>query len=63
MHGYYESKINNDTQIEKHLEQLLEKDEFMISELENCLSTIQHQELRTKYLKNKRARDSGKTCD
>ena len=34
-----------------------------MSQLENYLSTIQDQELPTKYLKDKRARESGKTPD
>ena len=39
------------------------KDKFITSQLENYLSTIQDQELPTKYLKNNRARDSGKIPD
>ena len=35
----------------------------MTSQLENYHSTIQDQELVTKYLKNKKARESGKTPD
>ena len=61
MHGYYERKIVNDTQIDKQLSNLWKKDKFVTSQLENYHSTIQDQELLTKYLKNKRARDSGKT--
>ena len=39
------------------------KDKFVTSELENYLSAMKDQELPTKYLKNKRARDTGKTPD
>ena len=63
MHGYYERKINKDTQIDKHLSNYWKKDRFVTLQLENYLSTIQDQELRIKCLKNKRARDSGKTPD
>ena len=35
----------------------------MTSELENDLPTIQEQKLCTKYLKNKRALDSGKSSN
>ena len=63
MHGYYKRKINNNAQIEKHLSNSWKKDKFVTSQLENYHSTIQDQELRTKYLKNKRARDSAKTTD
>ena len=63
MHGYYERKINNDTQMDKHLSNYLKKDKFVTSQQENYLSTIQDQELPTKYLRYKRARDSRKTSD
>ena len=56
MHGYYERKIDNDTQIYKHLSNYWKKDKFVTSQQENYLSTIQDQEL-------PRARDSGKTPD
>ena len=39
------------------------KDKFVKSQLQNYNPKIQDQELPTKYLKNKRARDSGKTPD
>ena len=51
MHGYYERKIVNDTQIDKHLSNSWKKDKFVTSQLENYYSTIQDQELPTKYLK------------
>ena len=61
MHGYYDRKIDNDTQIDKHLSSYWEKDKFIMTLQENYFATIQDQELPTKYLKNKRAQDSGKT--
>ena len=61
MHVYYERKINSDTQIDKHLNTYWKKDKFITSQQENYLSTVQDQELPTKYLRCKRARDSGKT--
>ena len=63
MHGYYDCKINNNTQIDKHLNNYQKKDKSMTSELENYLPTIQEQKLCTKYLKNKRALDSGKSSN
>ena len=63
MYGYYERKIANDTQTDKHLSNSWKRDKSVTSQLENYLSTIQDQELPTKHLKNRRARDSGKTPD
>ena len=60
MHGYYDRKIANDTQIDKHLSNLWKKKKFVTSHLENYHATIQDQALPTKHLKDKRARDSGK---
>ena len=60
MYGYYDRKIANDTQIDKHLSNLWKKNKFVTSQLKNYYATIQNQELQTKYLKDKRARDSGK---
>ena len=51
IHRYYERKIVNDTQIDKHLSNSWKKDKFVASQLENYYSTIQDQELPTKYLK------------
>ena len=61
MHEYDERKINNDTQIDKHFSTYWKKDKFITSQQEHYLSTVQDQELPTKYLRYKRARDSGKT--
>ena len=63
MQWYYERKIANDIQIDQHLRYQWKKDKSVTSQLENYLSTIQDQELPTKHLKNRRARDSGKTPD
>ena len=63
MHGYCQMMIVKDTQIDKHLSNSWKKDKFVTSQLENYHSAIQDQELSTKYLKNKRARDNGKTTD
>ena len=38
----------------------MEKNKFVTSQLENYHATIQDQELPAKYLKDKRAQDSGK---
>ena len=63
MHGYYERKIDKDTRIHKHLSNTWKKDKFVTSQVKNYHSTIQDQELPTKYLQNKKARDSRKTSD
>ena len=63
MHGYYERKSNNNTQIDKHLSNYWKKDKFVTSQQKDYLPAIQDQELPTKYLRHKRARDSGKTPD
>ena len=63
MHEYYDNKINNDTQIDKYLNNYQKKDKSMTSELENYLPIIQKQKLCTKYLQNKRVLDSGKSSD
>ena len=63
MHGYYEKKINNDTQIDTYLSYYRGKDKFVTSQEENYFSTIQDQELSTKYFRYKRARDNGETPD
>ena len=61
MRGYYERKFNNDTQIDKHLSNYWKKDKFITSQQEELLSTVC--DLPTKYLRYKRARDSGKNPD
>ena len=60
MHGYYDRKIANDTQTDKHLSNLWKKNKFVTSQLDNYHATIQDQALPTKHLKDKRARDSEK---
>ena len=63
MYGDYGRKINNDTQIDKHLSNCWKKDKFVTSQQEDYLSPIQDQELTTKNYTYKRARDSVKTPD
>ena len=63
MHGYYERKINKNKQTDKHVSNYWKKDKFVTSQQEDYLSTILDQELPTKYLRYKRARDSGKAPD
>ena len=63
IHGYYERKINIDTQIDKHLSNYWKKDKSVTSQQQDYLSTIRDQELRAKYLRYKRAQDSRKTPD
>ena len=60
MHSYYERKIMDDLQIDKQPSNAWRKDQYSTSELENYISVVQNQELHTKFLKNKRDRDSGK---
>ena len=54
-HGYYERKINSNTQIDKHLSNYWKKDKFVMPQHKDYLSTIQDQEISTKYLRYKRA--------
>ena len=60
MHSYYERKIIDDPQIDKQLSNAWRKNKYLTSEVENYISVVQDQELPTKFLKNKRDRDSGK---
>ena len=60
MHSYYERKIMDDPQIDKQLNNARRKDKYLISEVENYTYVVQEQELPTKFLKNKRNKDSGK---
>ena len=53
MHEYYERKVNNDTQIDKHLSNYRKKDRFVTSQQKDYLSTIRDQESPTKYLRYK----------
>ena len=50
----------DDPQIDKQLSNAWRKDKYLTSEVENYISVVQDQELPTKFLKNKRDRDSGK---
>ena len=60
MRSYYERKIMDDPKIDKQLSDAWIKDKYLTSEVENYISVVQDQELPTKFLKNKRDRDSGK---
>ena len=60
MHSYYERKVMDDPRIDKQLINAWREDKYLTSEVENYISVVQDQELPTKYLKNKRDRDSGK---
>ena len=53
MHEYYERKVNNDTQIDKHLSNYWKKNRFVTSQQKDYLSTIRDQESPTKYLRYK----------
>ena len=59
MHGYYEKKLEQDPGIDRSLSFIWKKDRYVTSECENYLSTIQDQELPTKYLQYKRMLDKG----
>ena len=60
MHGYYERKINNGTQIDIDLSNYWKKDKSITSKLEKYLSIIHDQKLSTEYLRNKIDGDSKK---
>ena len=59
MHGYYEKKLEQDLGIDRSLSFIWKKDHYLTFECENYLSTIQDQELPTKYLQYKRMLDKG----
>ena len=59
MHGYYEKKLEQDPGIDRSLSFIWKKDRYVTSECQNYLSTIQDQELPTKYLQYKRMLDKG----
>ena len=45
MHGYYEKKLEQDPGIDRSPSFFWEKDRYVTSECEKCLSSIQDQEL------------------
>ena len=53
IHEFCERKINNDTQIDKHLSNYWKKDRFVTSQQKDYLSTTRDQESPTKYLRYK----------
>ena len=59
MHGYYEKKLEQDPGIDRSPSFFWEKDRYVTSECEKCLSPIQDQELPTKYLRYKWVLDKG----
>ena len=59
MHGYYEKILEQDPGIDRSLSFIWKKDRYVTSEHENYLSTIQDQELLTKYLQYKWMLDKG----
>ena len=61
MHRYNERKIMDDPQIDKQLSNAWRKDRYLALE-GNCISVLQDQELPTKFQKNKRDKNSGKTA-
>ena len=61
MHRYNERKIMDDPQIYKQLSIAWRKDRYLTSEEGNYISVVQDQELPTKFQRNERDKDSGKT--
>ena len=53
--------MDKDDNIDKQQSLVWTKDRFITSDLEGYMGTITEQELPTKYIRNKRERDSGKT--
>ena len=53
--------MDNDNNIDKHQSLAWTNDRFIASDLEGYMGTITEQELPTKYIRNKRDRESGKT--
>ena len=53
--------MDNDNNIDKQQSLAWTKDRFITSDLEGYMGTITEQELPTKYIRNKRDRESGKT--
>ena len=61
LHGYFYKQMDNDNNIDKQQSLAWTKNRFITSDLEGYMGTITEQELATKYIRNKRDRDSGKT--
>ena len=61
LHGYFYKQMDKDDNIDKQQSLAWKKDRFITSDLEGYKSTVNEQELPTKYIRNKRERGSGKT--
>ena len=59
MHGYYQRTIDKDEDIDKQYSQQWLQDKYITSHFAAYACAIQDQEIATKYLINKRQRDSG----
>ena len=59
MHGYFKRTIDNDEGIDKQYSQQWLQDKYLTSTFAAYACAIQEQEISTKYLINKRQRDSG----
>ena len=60
MHGYFNRTIKKDQKIDHKASKSWTKNRKLASHLEGDIAAIKEQEIPTKYLINKRARDSGK---
>ena len=65
MHGYFNRTIEKDQKIDHKTSKSWTKNRKLTSHFEGYIAAIQEQEIPTKYLINKRARDAGKKppCD
>ena len=60
MHGYFNRTIEKDQKIDHKTSKSWTKNRKLTSHFEGYIAAIQEQEIPTKYLINKRARDTGK---
>ena len=65
MHGYFNRTIGKDQKIDQKTSKSWNKNRKLTSHFEGYIAAIQEQEIPTKYLINKKARDVGKEppCD
>ena len=61
LHEYFYKQMDKDNNIDKEQSLAWTKDRFITSDLEGYMGTFTEQELPTKYITNKRERDSGET--
>ena len=61
LHGYFYKQMDKDDNIDKQQSLVWTKDRFITSDLERYMGAITEQELPTKYIRNKRECDWGKT--